>query len=302
MIMMSSGHAAFISDVEAAVTAGTIPQARVDDAVTRILRAKVIAGLFKTVAPTASALSVVGSAAHRQLARRAVQESMVLLQNNNARLPLSKSEHIHVAGAGANDVGVQSGGWTLGWNGVTNQSTGPLGSSTDIGGTSLVTALQNAATDSSYVTYSYDGSGVPSTATLGLVVLYENPYAEYDGDTNDPNFNNTGPAQNPSEHIIYDGLAATVLSNMEATKLPLVLLLVTGRPVRIQSYLPNFDAVVAAWLPGSEGEGVADMLYGNATFAATLSKSWPMDATQLPLSSLQTPYDPLYKFGFGLTD
>jgi beta-glucosidase len=302
MIMMSTGHAAFISDVEAAVTAGTIAQSRIDDAVTRILRAKVIAGLFKASSPGASALSTVGSAAHRQLARKAVQESMVLLENNNARLPLSKSAHIHVAGAGANDVGVQSGGWTLGWNGVTNQSTGPLGASGDIGGTSIVTALQNAATESGNVTYSYDGSGVPSTATVGLVVLYENPYAEYDGDTSDPNFSNTGTGQNPSGHVIYDGLAATVLSNMEATKLPLVLLLVTGRPVRIQSYLPSFDAVVAGWLPGSEGEGVADLLYGDAKFSATLSKSWPMDSTQLPLSSLQTPYDPLYKFGFGLTD
>ena len=244
MIMMSKGYASFIGDIQSLVAAGTIPQSRIDDAVTRILRTKVIAGLFTASAPDGSGLSGVGSAAHRQVARKAVNESLVLLDNGGKLLPLSKTAHIHVAGPGGNDVGVQSGGWTLGWQGVTETM------AAGIGGTSIVAALQAASSSASNVTYSYDGTGVPAGTDVGVVVLYENPYAEYYGDTNDPNLTNTGVGQNPSGHTIYDGLAATVLSNMQGAKIPLVMLLVTGRPVRIESYLPSFGAAVAAWLPG----------------------------------------------------
>jgi beta-glucosidase len=287
MIMMSDGHAAFIADIKSLVGSGTIPQARIDDAVTRILRTKVIAGLFDMAAPDASAVSTVGSAAHRQIARQAVRESLVLLKNANNVLPLSKSAHIHIAGPGANDVGVQSGGWTLGWQGVTQ------GKAAGIGGTTILTGMQQAATSSSLVTYSWDGNTVPAGASIGVVVLYENPYAEFEGDTNDPTFSNTASAN------IYDGLATQIVPNMEKANIPLVLVLVTGRPIRIESYLPHFAAVVAAWLPGSEGEGVADVLYGDAKFTGTLSKSWPKDATTLPLSSLQSGANPLFAYGFG---
>jgi beta-glucosidase len=294
MIMMSKDAPGFISDVETLVGAGTIPQSRIDDAVTRILRAKVIAGLFSASPPDGSALASTGSAAHRQVARQAVHESMVLLQNNGNVLPLSKSAHVFVAGPGANDVGVQSGGWTLGWQGVTETM------SAGIGGTTLLAGLQNTASSPGLVTYTYDGSSVPAGTDVGVVVLYENPYAEYLGDTDDPDFTNVGTSQNPSGHIIYDGLASGIVSNMEAANIPLVLVLVTGRPVHIESYLSKFSAVVAAWLPGSEGEGVADVLYGDAHFTGKLPKSWPKDSTTLPISSLQTGADPLFAFGFGL--
>jgi beta-glucosidase len=294
MIMMSTGYVGFISDMNTLVANGMIPMSRIDDAVTRILRAKVIAGLFDSPPSQSSALSTVGSAAHRALARQAVQESLVLLKNDNAILPLSKSAHVLVAGPGANDVGVQSGGWTLGWQGVTESA------STAIGGTTILAGMQGTATASSLVTYSWNGTSVPAGTSVGVVVLYENPYAEYEGDTDDPNFSNTSASQDPSGHVIYDGLAAGIVSNMESANIPLVLVLVTGRPVRIESYLPQFQAVVAAWLPGSEGEGVSDVLYGDAKFAGTLSKSWPHDATVLPISSLQTGADPLFAYGFGL--
>jgi len=293
MIMMSDGYTDFIADVKALVAAGTIPLARIDDAVTRILRAKVIAGLFEAQAAEGSGLGVIGSAAHRQIARQAVHESLVLLKNDNAILPLSKSAHIVVAGPGADDVGVQSGGWTLGWQGVTETA------ATAIGGTTILAGMQAAASPG-LVTYSWDGSQVPSGTSAGVVVLYENPYAEYEGDTNDPNFTNTSASQDPSGHTIYDGLAAGVVAEMTAAKIPLVLVLVTGRPVRIESYLSQFAAVVAAWLPGSEGEGVADVLYGDAPFSGVLSKSWPRDATMLPVSSLQAGASPLFAYGFGL--
>jgi beta-glucosidase len=302
MIMMSGGHAAFISDIVSLVGAGTIAKSRIDDAVTRILRAKVIAGLFGASAAPSGALSNVGAAANRQIAKQAVQESAVLLQNNNNVLPLSKSAQILVAGA-ATDLGVQSGGWTLGWQGVTNLTT-PL-SSSQITGTPLATALQNAATSSSLVTWDYDPKSFPAGTQVGVVVLYENPYAEFLGDTDSPSFSNTGTGQNPSGNTIYDNALPGIVSDVQAAnataKIPLVLVLMSGRPILIQSYLSTFDAIVAAWLPGSEGEGLADLLYGDAQFTGKLSKSWPMDNTTLPISSLQTGADPLYAFGFGLT-
>ncbi len=294
MIMMSDGYAGFVDDVTALVSSGTIPRARIDDAVTRILRAKVIAGLFEQPAPDGASLADVGGPAHRQLARQAVRESLVLLKNDGNLLPLSKSANVLVAGPGASDVGVQSGGWTLGWQGVTEASATP------IGGTTILAGMQADASAANLVTYSWNGSAVPSGTSVGVVVLYENPYAEYEGDTNDPSFDNTSGAQDPSGHVIYDGLAGGIVSNMASAHIPLVLVLVTGRPVRIESYLGKFQAVVAAWLPGSEGEGVADVLYGDADFVGTLSKSWPRDATVLPISSLQTGADPLFPYGFGL--
>ncbi len=294
MIMMSDGYAGFADDVSALVASGTIPMARIDDAVTRILRAKVIAGLFDQPEPNGASLADVGSSAHRQLARQAVRESLVLLKNDGNLLPLSKSANVAVAGPGANDVGVQSGGWTLGWQGVTQASATP------IGGTTILAGMQAAASASSRVTYSWNGSAVPSGTSVGVVVLYENPYAEYEGDTDNPSFDNTTSAQDPAGHVIYDGLAAGIVGNMASAHIPLVLVLVTGRPVRIESYLGQFQAVVAAWLPGSEGEGVADVLYGDADFVGTLSKSWLRDSTALPISSLQTGADPLFPYGFGL--
>jgi beta-glucosidase len=301
MVMLSKGASAFVTALTSAVTSGMIPQSRIDDAVTRILRAKFIAGLFNQSAP--AGVSVLGSSDHRALARKAVQESLVLLKNDNKRLPLSKSAHIHVAGPAANDIGVQAGGWTSGgfgqaWQGVTQTT------ASGILGTTILSALQSAASSSSNVTYTFDGSSVPKGTDVGVVALYENPYAEYCGDTSDPNFSNTSampPKTSPCvAGGIYDGKAATIVSNMKGAGIPLVLLLVTGRPIRIESYLSTFDAVVEAWLPGSAGEGVADVLYGDVNFSGVLPKSWPRDATTLPISSLQSGANPLFAYGFGL--
>ncbi len=290
MVMVPDDYVGFITDVKALVGNATIPQTRIDDAVRRILRAKVLAGLFDAAPPDGGALATVGSDAHRAVARQAARESLVLLKNDSALLPLSKSARIHVAGSGGNDLGIQAGGWTLGWQGSAGVDAGAFG-----GGTTIVEALRNAAASPSLVTYSVDGKGAASSgATVGVVVLSENPYAEYHGDTNDPSFDNA------SSPTIYDGTAAATLANMTAAKIPLVLLLLTGRPIRIESLLPKFGAVVAAWLPGSEGAGVADVVYGDANFVGTLSKSWPKDTTALPIVHDQTAYDPLFAYGFGL--
>jgi beta-glucosidase len=307
MIMMSAGASGFIDDVTSLVAAGTIPQSRIDDAVTRILRAKVIAGLFSAPEPTAGDIgSVVGSAAHRQLARQAVRESAVLLKNDDNVLPLSKSAQIAIGGPGAKDLGVQSGGWTIAWQGVTNV-TSPDASG--IAGTTLLQALQNAAAEFSNVSFvDVDSQSVPSDASVGIAVLYENPYSEYEGDTADPNFNNTlsnsTVAQNPTMHAIYDGYAQKTLAAFGSANIPLVLVLLTGRPVRLESWLsqyPNIKSIVAAWLPGAAGEGLADVLYGDVNFNGILPKSWPKDSTTLPISSLQVGSQALFPFGYGCT-
>lgn len=296
MIMLSQGASTFINTVTSAVP-GMIPQSRIDDAVTRILRAKYVAGLFNQAAPTSAGLSVVGSSDHLNLAHQAVEESLVLLQNNNNRLPLSNTAHVAVAGLGGNDLGVQSGGWTLSWQGAKGGA--------GIPGKTIFQGMQDDAMSPSLVTYTADGSGATG-ADVGVVVLYENPYAEYCGDVVDPNFATSEPARpmgSPCTDTVYDSNLATIVSNMKSANIPLVLVLVSGRPLRIQSYLSTFDAVVEAWLPGSAGDGVADVLYGKAPFSGVLPKSWPQDSTTLPISSLMTSgYAPLFAYGFGLTD
>jgi beta-glucosidase len=293
MIMLSKGASTFVSTLTSAVP-GMIAQSRIDDAVTRILRAKYVAGLFGQATPTSAGLTVVGNAAHLATARKAVQESVVLLQNKNKRLPLAKTAHVVVAGLGGNDMGVQSGGWTLSWQG----GKGGAG----IPGSTIFAGMQAAAMSPSLVTYSADGSGAKG-ADVGVVVLYENPYAEFCGDVPDPNFT-AAAITRPMYSVcgqIYDGNAATIVSNMKTAGIPLVLVVVSGRPIRIESYLSTFDAVVAAWLPGSAGNGVADALYGTSSYSGLLPKSWPKDSTTLPISSLQSGANPLFAYGFGLT-
>jgi beta-glucosidase len=289
MFIVGGDYKQFIDDAKHLVASGVVPEARLDDAVRRVLRVKLRAGLFDAPAPDPTGASVVGSTAHRVLAREAVRKSAVLLKNDGAILPLRKSARIHVAGRGANDVGIQSGGWTLAWAGVTDLDPATFG-----GGTTILQAVQRAAVGGA-VTFSADGTGA-SGAEVGVVILHEVPYVEYVGDVPDPRFDSTANAH------VYDGTVEAAVANMRTANVPLVAVLVTGRPVRIEALLPSFRAVVAVWLPGSEADGIADLLFGDAKFTGVLSKSWPKDATPLPLTHDSSPYDPLFPFGFGLTD
>jgi beta-glucosidase len=290
LVNVAAPYREVLSALVSMVEAGEVPMSRVDDAVRRVLRVKIRAGLFDAPPPDASAIAQVGSAEHRAIARRAVRESMVLLKNEGGLLPLAKTARVHVAGPGGDDVGIQSGGWTLHWQGATGIGPDALG-----GGATIVQALGAAAASPDLVTFSPDALGAATAnADVGIVVLHELPYAEYLGDTPDPRFDD------PASPQIYDGKARGLVAAMQARRMPLVLLLLTGRPVRIESLLPAFGAVVAAWLPGSEGAGVADVLYGDAPFTGKLSRSWPRDATPLPFSYETSPYDPLFPFGFGL--
>jgi beta-glucosidase len=291
LVNVAAPYREVLSAIVSAVQSGELPQGRIDDAVRRILRVKIRAGLFDSPPPDRAAAAQVGSEEHRAIARQAVRESLVLLKNDAHLLPLPKDARVLVAGLGAADLGIQSGGWTLTWQGRTGIGSADLG-----GGTTLVDATRAAASSPDLVTYSPDGAAAAgSGADVGVVVLHERPYAEYLGDTPDPRFDDILSAN------VYDGTAGPLVGKMRASKLPLVLLLLTGRPVRIESLLPYFGAVVAAWLPGSEGAGVADVLYGDAPFVGKLTRSWPRDATPLPFSYESTPYDPLFAFGFGLS-
>ncbi len=285
MIMLPDDYVGFEAALTQAVSTNAIPMSRIDDAVTRILRAKITSGAFDAAVPPESGLAAIGSAQNRAVAREAVAKSLVLLKNDGV-LPLAKNAHVHLAGKGADDFGIQSGGWTLGWQGATGLDLG--------GGETIRTAFASVASQNGgTLTYSASGTG-GAGASVGVVVVHELPYAEFLGDTTNPTFSNTTDAN------VYDGTAQTVIANMKAANIPLVLVLLTGRPIRIESLLGSFSAVVAAWLPGSEGEGITDALFGDRAFQGKLSKSWPKDATVLPIDHSQTSYAPLFAYGYGL--
>lgn len=277
MVMVPDSYVKFIDAMKKNVESGKISKQRLDDAVSRILKVKLEMGLFEHPKANRSLIKKVGSPEHRELARQAVRESIVLLKNENNVLPFSKTlKNIVVVGAKADDIGSQCGGWTIDWQG----RTGPITK-----GTTILEGIKKAAKGIK-VSYSANASWLPKEAELCVAVLGEKPYAEFMGDR-----------QMPS--IDYEDLA--VLSKATDMNKPIILILVTGRPVLINDYLSSVSAVVAAWLPGTEGEGVADVLFGSYKPTGKLSFTWPKDQTQLPINVGDKTYDPLFPYGFGLT-
>jgi beta-glucosidase len=248
---------------------------RIDDAVTRILRVKYAMGLFDRPNVVDPALTAgIGSAEHRQVARQCVRESLVLLKNDKSILPLSKNlKHLHVAGAAADDLGMQCGGWTITWQGGTGEVTP--------GGTTLLAAIRKIVSPATQVTFSADGTGGQGADAV-LVVLGERPYAEMIGDRRNMNLTEEQMA---------------ILSNAKRAGAPVVTLLMSGRPMVIGGALKSSDAFVAAWLPGTEGEGVADVLFGDYNFKGKLARAWPRNNNQLDSLTLS---DPLFAPGYGL--
>lgn len=271
MVMLPFDYKIFVSDVRNAVAKGDIPQARIDDAARRILRAKFALGLFDQQAATAPSLASIGSAEHRALAREAVRRSLVLLKNRNAVLPLSSdARRIRVAGSAADNVGRQAGGWTVEWQGVDGNWIP--------GATSILSGIRAAAGKQTIVEYDVKGNfSSKEIADVGIAVVGEKPYAEGVGDNADPRL---------------DEADLAAIANLRKTAKRIVVILVTGRPLIVTNELPTWDAVVAAWLPGSEGEGVADVLFGTSPFTATLPLPWPRSLKQLP--------PPLFPRDFGL--
>jgi beta-glucosidase len=278
MVMVPQRYREFFTTLVKLVEAGEVPLARIDDAVTRILRAKAALGLLdagRSQLADRSLQKDFGGAAHRQLARRAVRESLVLLKNERRALPLRKNAgRIHVAGKNADDLGNQCGGWTIDWQGKSGAITQ---------GTTILAALRSAA-PSAQVTYAKDGAGAHG-ADVGVVVVGETPYAEGPGDRED---------------IALDDADRKAIANVKQAGIPLVLVVVSGRPLVLGDAAAQADAIVAAWLPGSEGAGVADVLFGDHKPTGKLSFSWPRSNEQLPQNRGDARYEPLFPFGHGL--
>jgi beta-glucosidase len=282
MAMLPYDYKSFLNDVRKAVKNGEISQARIDDAVSRILYQKFKAGLFDN-RDTLVSLENVGSEEHRQLARKAVASTAVLLKNNNSLLPLSRnSGRILVAGSGADNVGRQSGAWTVEWQGVDGNWMP--------GGTSILQGIRQTVGNESTVEYDKNGNfnQTSDKADVGIVVVSEKPYAEGWGDNANPTLDKTD---------------IDTVNRVKQSSKKVVVVIISGRPLIITDQIQNWDSVVAAWLPGSEGGGVADVLFGNASFSAKLPVTWPANIQQVPVKSDGSTKDgsrPLFERGFGL--
>ena len=279
MAMVPSRYREYIADLKALVTEGKVPMARIDDAVTRILRVKFAMGMMdakRSQMADRELQKSFGAAEHRQVARQAVRESLVLLKNEHKTLPVAKSAaRIHVAGKSADDIGNQCGGWTISWQGESGAVTP--------GGTTILEAIRNTA-KSAQVTYSKDGTGAAGAA-MGILVIGERPYAEMMGDRADLSL--------PKEDI-------DAFHNMKNAGIPVAVVVISGRPLILGEVLDGADAVLAAWLPGTEGQGVADVLFGDYRPTGQLSYSWPRSMSQVPTNVNSAKYDPLFKVGYGL--
>jgi beta-glucosidase len=265
------------------VNNGSIPVSRIDDAARRILTAKKNLGLFEKPFANRKNQSLVGCAAHRQVAREAVRKSCVVLKNKFNILPARKGiGRIHVAGPKANDMKSQCGGWTISWQGAGNLLTG---------GTTILKAIQNTVRTASTITYSEDGT-VPSGTNIVFVVVGEDSYAEYNGDRGDSIL----PFRLSDADI-------AVINKVKSTMpgVPVIGILLNGSPILINDQIDKFDALVDAWLPGSEGQGVADILFGDYKPTGKLSFTWPRDVSQIPINDSTGSKNPLFPFGFGLT-
>ncbi|HYW45955.1 MAG TPA: glycoside hydrolase family 3 N-terminal domain-containing protein [Bryobacteraceae bacterium] len=280
MAMVPTRYREYITDLKALVDEGKVPLARIDDAVTRILRVKFAMGMMdqgRSQLADRGVQKTFGSPEHRQVARQAVRESLVLLKNDRKTLPVSKgAARIHVGGKSADDLGNQCGGWTISWQGTSGDVTP--------GGTTILAAIRNTVGKGAQVTFSKDGAGAAG-ATVGVLVIGERPYAEGNGDRADL-------------ALAKEDLDA--FHNMKSAGIPVVVILISGRPLILGEVLDAADAVLAAWLPGTEGQGVADVLFGDYRPTGKLSYSWPRSMAQLPVNVNSATYDPLFKVGYGL--
>ena len=274
----------------AEVQAGRVSQARIDDAVRRILRKKFELGMFEQPFASDDNLSEVGSASHRALARTAAAKSQVLLKNSRNLLPLAPRGDIYVAGRNADNIGNQAGGWTIQWQGVSGDT---------IPGTTILEGIREVAPRAD-VTYSADASASMAGADVGIVVVGETPYAEGFGDVGGPSCGFCTPAQLEEKSLSLQPADVEVIDRVCGAISKCVVLVVSGRPQVLTEQLGSIDALVASWLPGSEGGGVADVLFGRQRFTGRLSVSWPRSETQVPINVGDRDYHPLFPYGWGL--
>jgi beta-glucosidase len=290
MFMQPNNAPVFIDMLLAEVRAGRVSMRRIDDAVSRILAAKFELGLFEQPFASDDNLDEVGSAEHRALAREAVAESQVLLKNNRRALPLDPEGNIYVAGRNADNIGNQAGGWTTQWQGVSGD---------DLVGTTILEGIREVAPDAN-VTFSADASAPMDGADVGIVVVGETPYSEGFGDIDGPEWQFGDPELREEKSLSLLPGDRAVVDEVCSTIETCIVLIVSGRPQVITDQLGQMDALVASWLPGSEGAGVADVLFGREGFSGRLSVSWPRSEDQVPINIGDRNYRPLFPYGWGL--
>lgn len=281
MAMEPNNFTTFYANLKDLVEEGQVSMSRIDDAVTRILRVKFAMGLMEpdySYKADRTLHKAFGSAEHRAVARQAVRESLVVLQNEKKVLPVSKMlGRIHVGGRAADNIGMQCGGWTIDWQG----KSGPV----TTGGTTLLEAIKKTVSAETQVTFSEDGTGAEG-ADLGIVVIGEKPYAEMGGDDLD---------------LALEREDIQAVENFKKAGIPTVVVLYSGRPVILQGALDQSDAFVAAWLPGTEGQGITDVLFGDYKPTGKLCYSWPRAVSQIPINVGDSQYDPLFAYDYGLS-
>lgn len=277
MIMVPEHYESFIQNLKTLVEEEKVSMSRIDDAVSRILGIKYRLGLFDNPFADRSLTGLIGSSEHREIARECVRQSIVLLKNAKELLPLSKSlNRIHVAGKSADDIGNQCGGWTISWQGQSGEVTD---------GTTILEAIRQSVSSETQVTYSADGTGAEG-ADAAIAVVGEVPYAEFEGDR---------------ENLGLDQRDLSTIDNLKGVGIPVVVILITGRPLIIESELAKWDALLVAWLPGTEGQGVADVIFGDYSPTGKLSHSWPRTMDQIPINVGDADYNPLFEYRFGLS-
>src|SRR3954466_884178 len=293
MMMEPNSYKDYIATLTDEVKAGRVSMARIDDAVRRILTKKFELGLFEHPFTHRRNIDHVGSAAHHAVARRAAAESQVLLKNGPATLPIAGDRDVYVAGSNANNIGNQAGGWTLTWQG---------GSTNKIPGTTILDGIRAHTTGN--VIYSENASAPIPHNDVGIVVGGETPYSEGFGDVGGPRW-----AYDPGDNGVPRPVKDMQLSSADkaavdkvcAATTRCVVVIVSGRPLILDpGQLDRMDALVEAWLPGSEGMGVADPLFGTTHYSGKLPVSWPRSLDQEPINVGDPNYDPLFPFGFGL--
>ncbi|XP_030522267.1 beta-glucosidase BoGH3B-like [Rhodamnia argentea] len=285
MIMVPYNYTDFIGNLTMLVNKNFIPMSRIDDAVKRILRVKFTMGLFENPIADLSLSHQLGSQEHRDLAREAVRKSLVLLKNGKPGyepvLPLpKKAAKILVAGTHAHNLGYQCGGWTITWQGTSGNNNSV--------GTTILDAVRKTVDPSTEVVYYEEpdaGYVESSKFSYAIVVVGEHSYAESYGDSMNMSIPEPGPS---------------IIKNV-CGSVKCIVVIISGRPVVIEPYVAQMDALVAAWLPGTEGLGITDVLFGDYGFTGKLARTWFKTVDQLPMNVGDPHYDPLYPFGFGLT-
>lgn len=282
MVMIPNGpgqnnnYIQFIENLKALVKEGRVAQSRIDDAAERILRVKIQMGLFEQPFTEPTLTDTIGSVEHRRVARECVRQSLVLLKNEKNALPLDKKlKRVHVIGKAADDLGIQCGGWTISWQGETGAVT--------TGGTTILAAIRQTVVPGVEVTYSADGSGGVGADAV-VAVIGETPYAEMKGDRAD---------------LGVSASDAALIAKAKESGAPVVTILLSGRPLILGSVLEQSDALIAAWLPGTEGQGVADVLFGDSQPTGKLTHTWPRNNDQVAVGA-KTSEPPLFPVGFGL--